>query len=125
MVFRRRSKVLRDTRNKLNHLYDEDVTAREAFRVEQGDFLPSDIWPGIGRAPMQVQFHRIAGGQLEGVLHEARDAEQQHSEAQMAAESTNREVIDEAAEGEIIPNLPKDVVDQAYARLQARTRAFA
>jgi autophagy-related protein 17 len=117
-------KVLRDTRNKLNHLYDEDVTAREAFRVEQGDFLPSDIWPGIGRAPMQVKFQRLAGGQLEGVLEEARGTEQ-HNEAQKTAESTNRDAIDDATDGEIIPILPKDVVDQAYARLKARTRAFA
>jgi autophagy-related protein 17 len=109
-------KVLRETRNKLNHLYDEDVAAREAFRVEQGDFLPSDIWPGIGRAPMQVQFHRLAGGQLEGVLEGTRDAEQ-HIDTQVAT--------DDSAEGELIPNLPKDVVDQAYARLKARTRAFA
>ncbi|KAF3386386.1 Autophagy-related protein 17 [Penicillium rolfsii] len=117
-------KVLRDTRNKLNHLYDEDVTAREAFRVEQGDFLPSDIWPGIGRAPMQVQFHRLAGGQLEGVLAEAREIDQ-HREPQIVAGSTNPSAVDDAAEGEIIPALPKDVVDQAYARLKARTRAFA
>ncbi|GLI80367.1 autophagy- protein 17 [Penicillium ochrochloron] len=117
-------KVLRETRNKLNHLYDEDVTAREAFRVEQGDFLPSDIWPGIGRAPMQVKFQRLAGGQLEGVLEEARETEQ-HNEAQKIAESTNRDAIDDATDGEIIPIMPKDVVDQAYARLKARTRAFA
>jgi autophagy-related protein 17 len=117
-------KVLRETRNKLNHLYDEDVTAREAFRVEQGDFLPSDIWPGIGRAPMQVQFHRLAGGQLEGLLEEAREIKQ-HREAQTVAESANHSAIDDAAEGELIPSLPKDVVDQAYARLKARTRAFA
>jgi autophagy-related protein 17 len=117
-------KVLRDTRNKLNHLYDEDVTAREAFRVEQGDFLPSDIWPGIGRAPMQVQFQRIAGGQLEGVFEEGRDTEDL-TETQRAAEGTTRGVTDDTAEGELIPSLPKDVVDQAYARLKARTRAFA
>lgn len=109
-------KVLREARNKLNHLYDEDVAAREAFRVEQGDFLPSDIWPGIGRAPMQVQFHLLAGGQLEGVLEGTRDAEL-HDDIQVAT--------DDSAEGELIPNLPKDVVDQAYARLKARTRAFA
>lgn len=115
-IHSRVEKVLRETRNKLNHLYDEDVAAREAFRVEQGDFLPSDIWPGIGRAPMQVQFHLLAGGQLEGVLEEKRDAEL-HDDIQVAT--------DDSAEGELIPNLPKDVVDQAYARLKARTRAFA
>ncbi|KAJ5160891.1 Autophagy-related protein 17 [Penicillium canariense] len=116
-------KVLRDTRNKLNHLYDEDVTAREAFRVEQGDFLPSDIWPGIGRAPMQVQFLRLAGGQLEGVLQESQGPELP-IEAQAAA-STKPNAIDDTAEGEAIPSLPKDVIDQAYTRLKARTRAFA
>ncbi|KAF7719983.1 Autophagy-related protein 17 [Penicillium ucsense] len=112
-------KVLRDTRNKLNHLYEEDVAAREAFRVEQGDFLPSDIWPGISHAPMQVQFLRLAGGQLERVLENA-----QLGEPSDSTPSAARSINTGFGEGEIIPSLPKDVVEQAYLNLKERTRAF-
>lgn len=116
-------KVLRDTKHKLNQLYDEDVTAREAFRVEQGDFLPSDIWPGIGRAPMQVQFLRLSGGQLEGALAEGQEADQP-MEAEADAYPKSR-AADDNPEGELIPALPKDVIEHAYARLKARTGGFA
>lgn len=112
-------KVLRDTRHKLNHLYEEDVAAREAFRVEQGDFLPSDIWPGIGHAPMQVQFLRLSGGQLEGVVGVAQDPES-NDQGQNIAKSTGFGI----SEGEVIPDLPQDLVEQAYNHLKERTRAF-
>ena len=29
----------------------EDAAEREAFRLDQGDFLPSDIWPGLSNPP--------------------------------------------------------------------------
>lgn len=121
-VRHRVEKVLRDTRHKLTQLYEDDVAARETFRVEQGDFLPSDIWPGIGRAPMHVEFQRLSGGHLEGALPETEDQDQPSKvetapEAAFAAEN-------EAEHGETIPNLPKEVVEHAYARLKARTREF-
>lgn len=112
-------KVLRDTKHKLNQLYEEDVTAREAFRVEQGDFLPSDIWPGIGRAPMQIQFLRLSGGQLES----AREEEQlpdQPTEVR-AGQDIRPVADDENAQGEVIPDMPKDVIEHAYARHRARS----
>ncbi|CAL5868066.1 uncharacterized protein PFLUO_LOCUS2289 [Penicillium psychrofluorescens] len=114
-------KVLRETSHKLDQLYEEDVTAREAFRVDQGDFLPSDIWPGVGRAPMQVQFLRLAGGHLESTLAEGHEPEQPdtgHYEPDLKK-------VAQGAEGELIPDLPKQVVEQAYARLKARTRGVA
>ncbi|KAJ5172391.1 hypothetical protein N7492_004984 [Penicillium capsulatum] len=115
-------KILRDTKHKLDQLYEEEVTARESFRVEQGDFLPSDIWPGIGRAPMQVQFQRVSGGQLEGALTEGQEQEAP-VEADMRPISKSGG-IDEHAEGEVIPSLPKGVVELALGRLTARTRNF-
>ncbi|KAJ6113983.1 hypothetical protein N7523_007300 [Penicillium sp. IBT 18751x] len=114
-------KVLHDTKRKLSQLWDEDVAAREAFRVEQGDFLPSDIWPGIGRAPMQVEFLRVSGGQLPA-LAEGQDPEQTgvrlSTEPQAGA-------VDDNAKGEVIPELPKDMIEQAYERLKARGGHFA
>ncbi|KAJ5123722.1 hypothetical protein N7448_009819 [Penicillium atrosanguineum] len=113
-------KVLHDTKRKLNQLHDEDVAAREAFRVEQGDFLPSDIWPGIGRAPMQVEFLRVSGGQLPA-LAEEQDPEQTGAET---CPEPKAGAVDDNANGEIIPDLPKDMVEQAYERLKARGGNF-
>lgn len=53
--------LLGEARARLDELYEEDVRARESFRIEQGDFLPSDIWPGLGRGPMRVEFKRVEG----------------------------------------------------------------
>lgn len=118
-VRHRVEKVLRDTRQKLDQLYEEDVNAREAFRVEQGDYLPSDIWPGVGREPMRVEFLRISGGNLKGVS--------QHDEDQAAGieerERPQTAVADNNAdEGEAIPDLPKQVVERAFMRLESRNR---
>ena len=121
-VRHRVEKTLRDTKHKLDQLYEEEVTAREAFRVEQGDFLPSDIWPGIGRAPMQVQFLRLSGGQLEGARTEGQEQEKPDDAGPPDSKLGEAE---ENAEGEIIPNLPKDVVELALGRLTARNRHFA
>lgn len=112
-------KILRDTRHKLNQLYEEDVTAREAFRVEQGDFLPSDIWPGIGRAPMQVQFLRLSGGQLEGGPGEEQAPEQ--ATGAEPSQEIKAPADFEHAQGEVIPELPRDIIEQAYTRLEARS----
>jgi len=103
-------KVLRDARAKLDQLYEEDVHAREAFRVEQGDYLPSDIWPGVGREPMRVEFVRVPGGRLEG-------AARGDARALLAEDSPDG--------GDYIPDLPKEVVDKAIARLKARTKGAA
>lgn len=121
-VRHRVEKTLRDTKHKLDQLYEEEVTAREAFRVEQGDFLPSDIWPGIGRAPMQVQFLRLSGGQLEGARTEGQEQEKPGNAGPPDSKLGEAE---ENAEGEVIPNLPKDVVELALGRLTARNRHFA
>jgi len=117
-VRKRVEKVLQDTQHKLSQLYEEDVTAREAFRVEQGDFLPSDIWPGIGRAPMQVEFLRVSGGQLENARGNEDNNQTQNTHADA---STKIAPTGDTSEGEIIPALPKDVIEQALSRVRART----
>ncbi|RAK97257.1 autophagy-related protein 17 [Aspergillus ibericus CBS 121593] len=118
-VRHRVEKVLRDAKHKLDQLYEEDVNARETFRVEQGDYLPSDIWPGIGREPMRIEFRRISGGNLKGVTAEPLDGQDQP-----AAEPHEppAPVEDNPEEGEVIPNLPKSLVEGALNRLQARRR---
>jgi hypothetical protein len=33
----------------------EDAAEREAFRLDQGEFLPSDIWPGLSSPPPRYE----------------------------------------------------------------------
>ncbi|KAL3471941.1 autophagy-related protein 17 [Aspergillus californicus] len=117
-VRHRVEKILRDTRQKLDVLFEEDVNARETFRVEQGDYLPSDIWPGLSREPMRVEFHRISGGTLKGVLEENPDQDPSdpgpREEPVPTPEGSN--------DGEILPDLPKSLVEQAIARLKSKSR---
>lgn len=120
-VRQRVEKVLLDARQKLDQLYEEDVNARETFRVDQGDYLPSDIWPGIGREPMRVEFSRIAGG----ILQSGRQQHDGRKSAGGTEENVQRDSADTMnndEEGEIIPDLPKQVVEKAFNRINARTR---
>ena len=48
------SEVL-NARARLEKLFEDDAEEREAFRKDQGDFLPVDIWPGLMAAPLR--FH--------------------------------------------------------------------
>ncbi|KAH0562721.1 hypothetical protein GP486_002614 [Trichoglossum hirsutum] len=43
--------IVREAMAKVEQLHDEDAAEREAFRLDQGDFLPSDIWPGLSNPP--------------------------------------------------------------------------
>ena len=49
-------KVMEDAMAKIERLYAEDVADRDAFRQEQGDFLPVDIWPGLMMPPMRYKI---------------------------------------------------------------------
>ncbi|GIJ89060.1 autophagy protein 17 [Aspergillus pseudoviridinutans] len=119
-VRQRVEKVLRDARHKLDQLYEEDVTARETFRVEKGDYLPSDIWPEIGREPMRIEFRRISGANVQAVNLQSPDEQDAITSEQGAA---NRPAPVESTDGEeIIPDLPRDLVEQAFARLKARVK---
>jgi autophagy-related protein 17 len=119
-VRQRVEKVLRDARHKLDQLYEEDVTARETFRVEKGDYLPSDIWPEIGREPMRIEFRRISGANVQGINLQSPDGE----EAITGERGTTNRLapVESAVEDEIIPELPRDLVEQAFARLKARAK---
>ncbi|KAL4736924.1 autophagy-related protein 17 [Aspergillus similis] len=126
-VRHRVEKILRDARNKLDALYEEDVNARETFRVEQGDYLPSDIWPGLSREPMRVEFRRISGGPLKGVLaspDQGQDPQPDEGE-QLGQQDPQNPGDADSRFGEVIPDLPKELVEQALARLKSkRQRIF-
>lgn len=111
-------RVLRETRTKLDQLYEEDINAREAFRIEQGDFLPSDIWPGLGRAPMRIKFSKLSGGKLPAVT----------GQDDVDEVTASRSAVDDDHSvdgGDHIPDLPKHIVDEAIARLKARDKEDA
>lgn len=52
-------KVVQDALNKIERLYENDAEARDAFRQEQGDFLPVDIWPGMTQAPLRYELSPV------------------------------------------------------------------
>ncbi|KAL8711964.1 MAG: hypothetical protein Q9220_003660 [cf. Caloplaca sp. 1 TL-2023] len=54
-------KVVHEAMRKLENLYEEDNTKREAFKNSYGDFLPVDIWPGLINPPLQFETKPITG----------------------------------------------------------------
>ncbi|KAL8801896.1 MAG: hypothetical protein Q9182_004185 [Xanthomendoza sp. 2 TL-2023] len=54
-------KVLQDTMRKLETLYEEDSSKREAFKNDYGDFLPVDIWPGLTNPPLHFEIKPVNG----------------------------------------------------------------
>ncbi|KAL4987869.1 autophagy-related protein 17 [Aspergillus falconensis] len=125
-VRHRVEKILRDTRNKLDTLYEEDVNARETFRVEQGDYLPSDIWPGLSREPMRVEFRRISGGPLKGVLVSPDQGQgpRPDEDGQLGQQAIQTPGDADSSSGEVIPDLPKALVEQALARLKSKRQSI-
>ncbi|RMZ82083.1 hypothetical protein DV737_g2190, partial [Chaetothyriales sp. CBS 132003] len=59
-------RIIDDAHAKLDQLYNQDLTERELFRSEQGDFLPSDIWHGLHSLPPHFAFTRA-----DGVTHDS------------------------------------------------------
>ena len=53
------AKILQDAMRKINALYEEEVAEREAFKGDQGDFLPIDIWPGLMTAPTKFAIQSL------------------------------------------------------------------
>lgn len=101
-VRRSADRVLADARAKLDKLYEEDLQARMRFRAEQGDYIPSDIWPGLGREPSKIEFTRVPGSSFD--------------------DQDNTQKGDGSGE-DSIPDLPKDVIEVAKVRYKERVVA--
>ncbi|KAI9837730.1 MAG: hypothetical protein M1819_006664 [Sarea resinae] len=52
----RMEKVVQDAAAKLERLREEDLAERDAFRQDQGDYLPADIWPGLTNLPLRFEI---------------------------------------------------------------------
>ncbi|KAK2756690.1 autophagy protein 17 [Arachnomyces sp. PD_36] len=118
-------RVLHQTRDRLDSLFEEDAHAREAFRVEQGDYLPSDIWPGLGRGPMKVEFLRLPSGNLENAL--AAPSMKQKPIAEGGGDTTATGSAapggdTDAEDGDNIPDISKHVVQDALRRVRGRAK---
>jgi len=37
----------------------EELERREDFKIEQGEFLPGDIWPGLTNSPIRYEVSAI------------------------------------------------------------------
>jgi autophagy-related protein 17 len=51
-------KVVREAEAKLEKLYEADAAERDAFGLDHGDYLPSDIWPGLANPPPRFVISR-------------------------------------------------------------------
>ncbi|EEH35832.1 autophagy-related protein 17 [Paracoccidioides lutzii Pb01] len=141
-------KLLKETRRELDRLFEDDVHAREMFRTEYGDYLPSDIWPGLGRCPARVEFTWLPGVKLDNAEAMRMSGEQQGiggDEALNGVEGAGGDTADDkpTASGQddatviagenddesggcddSIPQLPKHVVQQAVTRLRTRAKGL-
>lgn len=59
-------KVAEEAMAKIQKLYEEDLAEREAFRKEQGEFLPQDIWPGLMDEPPRFEIREVEGSGVAG-----------------------------------------------------------
>jgi autophagy-related protein 17 len=58
----KRNEVLKEAMTKLRQIDDEDMKQRENFRLEQGQFLPTDIWPALMDSPPKYVFSEAEPG---------------------------------------------------------------
>ncbi|KAF2834951.1 APG17-domain-containing protein [Patellaria atrata CBS 101060] len=54
-------KIAQEAMAKIEKLFKEDADQRELFKEDQGDFLPSDIWPGLVNPPVRFEVRAIDG----------------------------------------------------------------
>ncbi|KAK2823889.1 hypothetical protein FQN49_007516 [Arthroderma sp. PD_2] len=118
--------ILNDTRSRLDALYEKDVQAREAFRIDQGDYLPSDIWPGLSIGPSRVVFQWIHAEKSDTASQGEKVTSSGNAEGQGDAEEpieeeegvTNKDKPEHI--GESIPDLPRNAIERAFTRLNSR-----
>lgn len=69
----RMEKVAQEAMAKLEKLFQEDVEERESFRLDQGEYLPSDLWPGLVHPPIRFEITKLdkEGGDIPTISKEA------------------------------------------------------
>ncbi|KAI6247167.1 Autophagy-related protein [Erysiphe necator] len=61
--------VLKKAMDQLDRLYEFDSREREEFSADVGEFLPVDLWPGIGDVTPRWGFVRVDGGVTDSIPH--------------------------------------------------------
>lgn len=57
--------IWRTAQDSVEKLIEADSTSRKAFRQDVGEYLPTDLWPGMHMAPRRWQITRIKAERLE------------------------------------------------------------
>ena len=52
-------KIIQDSLINIDSLLDDDAEERQAFRSEHGEYLPSDIWSGLGQMPPRYELRQV------------------------------------------------------------------
>lgn len=130
-------RVLQEARAKLDKLYEDDLRAREAFRVDQGPYIPSDIWSGLERVPMRVEFKRIFDSKSNLGLGEpkgsstgdveigngGKTAVEDHGDSSITQLKSSQPSSEPDPGNDSFLDLPKTVVELAFNRKKARVKA--
>ena len=110
-------KIAQDAQAKLEKLYVDDIARREAFRDEQGDYLPSDIWDGLANPPDRFSVTKVV--EMEGEAGSGGVGEEGLAGEEEGAVGTTRDF----SKG--IPELEKGKIEEALKRLRKPSAAAA
>ena len=71
-------RLIKDTMSEVEKMHEADAEEREAFKESHGQFLPSDLWPGMRHGPARFTIAQSGDGVgapapsiAKSVLHEA------------------------------------------------------
>lgn len=65
MIDAKMRKIAERTRREMHALYAEDVDMRQQFLKDVGEFLPRDIWPGLGERPIRWDVKEVVEDEVE------------------------------------------------------------
>ncbi|EON65732.1 hypothetical protein W97_04971 [Coniosporium apollinis CBS 100218] len=69
-------KVVGEAMERMERMYQGEIEDREIFTAEHGEFLPSDMWPGLVNPPLRYEIQAIdqEDGPIQGIQKETLDA---------------------------------------------------
>lgn len=97
--------ILKRAMEQVEKVIDQDGREREGFRLDVGEYLPVDLWPGVNAKPARWEWGIVGGGGGVGGGGERQDG---------SGEGVDRCVL--------VPELGKSVVEAAARRDRERQR---
>jgi autophagy-related protein 17 len=58
--------IMRKAMEQVEKVYESDTKEREGFRMDVGEYLPVDLWPGVNSAPRKWEYILSDGQEGEG-----------------------------------------------------------